>query len=48
MFFNIAHQKSVRPGRSGDVNGQGLGRGCISPQPRYKYSIVHYRESVGE
>ena len=31
MFFNVAHEKSGRPGRSGDVIGRGLGRGYVYP-----------------
>ena len=31
MFFNVAREKSGRPGRSGDVIGRGLGRGYVYP-----------------
>ena len=31
MFFNVAREKSGRPGRSGDVIGRSLGRGYIYP-----------------
>ena len=34
MFFNVSREKSGRPGRSGDVIGRGLGRGCVSPPTR--------------
>ena len=34
MFFNVTREKSGRPGRSGDVIGRGLGRGCVSPPTR--------------
>ena len=40
MFFNVSHEKSGRPGRSGDVIGRGLGRGCISPPTRPR-NILH-------
>ena len=31
MLFNVAREKSGRPGRSGDVIGRGLGRGYVHP-----------------
>ena len=31
MFFNVAREKSGRPGRSGDVIRHGLGRGYVYP-----------------
>jgi hypothetical protein len=34
--FSMLHaEKGGRPGRSGDVIGRGLGRGCASPPTQY-------------
>ena len=40
MFFNVSREKSGRPGRSGDVIGRGLGRGCVSPPTRPR-NLLH-------
>ena len=38
--FNVSREKSGRPGRSGDVIGRGLGRGCVSPPTRLR-NLLH-------
>ena len=48
MFFNVSREKSGRPGRSGDVIGRGLGRGCncVSPPRTRPRNLLHVRTEL--